>query len=139
MSHLLFQIHRQFPVSFEFNDFFLHMMAYHYCSMRFHTFSLNSEKERTERGWHDYHVSWTHLKGGQADDFNSFWMFIDKLHKETMMFYNFNYSSHLSKVRILYYKEIDVYHRYMVLIYIVGPGIHLNGYTSSAYIPYILY
>lgn len=95
---ILCQIHHQFPVAFEFNDFFLRMMAYHYCSMRFHTFSLNSEKARTERGWQDYHVTWTHLKGGLADDFNSFWMFIDKLHRDNMMFYNFNYSSHLSKV-----------------------------------------
>jgi len=91
-------------VAFEFNDFYLKMMAYHYCSMRFHTFGLNSDKERSERGWQDYHVTWTRQKSGRPEDFSSFWTFIDNINKESSTFYNFFYSSSLSKVS--YYKSI---------------------------------
>ncbi len=51
---LFSKIHRQFPLSFEFNDFFLRTIAYHHCSMRFHTFTLDCEKERCTRNWLPY-------------------------------------------------------------------------------------
>ena len=102
----------QFPVAFEFNDFYLRMMAYHSCSMRFHTFALNSDKERGERGWQDYHVTWTRSKNVRIEDFNSFWTFVDNICKESMMFYNFNYSSDLSKVSDISKK------RYIILLII---------------------
>ena len=98
-STLIPQVLVQFPVAFEFNDYYLRMMAYHSCSMRFHTFALDSDKERGERGWQDYHVTWTRSKNVRVEDFNSFWTFVDNISKESMMFYNFNYSSDLSKVR----------------------------------------
>ena len=88
----------QYPVAFEFNDFYLRMMAYHSCSMRFHTFALNSDKERSERGWQDYPVAWMRSKNVRADNYSSFWTFIENITKESMMFYNFNYSTSLNKV-----------------------------------------
>ena len=46
-----FQIHRQFPQSFEYNEYFLKFLAYHYVSNRFRTFMLDNEFERMEAGW----------------------------------------------------------------------------------------
>ncbi|XP_066963738.1 myotubularin-related protein 13 [Macrobrachium rosenbergii] len=44
------QIQRQFPLSFEFNEYYLRFLAYHYVSARFRTFLSNSELERAELG-----------------------------------------------------------------------------------------
>ncbi|XP_046393982.1 myotubularin-related protein 13 isoform X2 [Ischnura elegans] len=44
------QIHKQFPLAFEFNDTYLRFLAYHYVSCRFRTFLLDSELERVESG-----------------------------------------------------------------------------------------
>lgn len=44
------QIQRQFPLAFEFNDFYLRFLAYHSVSCRFRTFLLDCECERVECG-----------------------------------------------------------------------------------------
>lgn len=44
------QIHLQFPLSFEFNDFYLRFLAYHSVSCRFRTFLFDCELERFDSG-----------------------------------------------------------------------------------------
>lgn len=44
------QIQQQFPLAFEFNDFYLRFLAYHSVSCRFRTFLLDCELERVEVG-----------------------------------------------------------------------------------------
>ncbi|XP_046862400.1 myotubularin-related protein 5-like [Xenia sp. Carnegie-2017] len=91
------QILRQYPLSFEFNEYYLHFLAYHHVSMRFRTFLLDSEHERVQMGWlsdaekKDAKNSKSHIK--------SLWDYIDMLHKKSSLFYNFKFSKeHSEKV-----------------------------------------
>ena len=47
---IVHQIQRQFPLAFEFNDFYLKFLAYHSVSCRFRTFLLDCEFDRVECG-----------------------------------------------------------------------------------------
>ncbi|KAL0879613.1 hypothetical protein ABMA27_003332 [Loxostege sticticalis] len=44
------QLQKQFPLSFEFNEYYLRFVAYHSVSCRFRTFLLDSEAQRAELG-----------------------------------------------------------------------------------------
>ncbi|XP_048526749.1 myotubularin-related protein 13 isoform X3 [Dendroctonus ponderosae] len=44
------QIQKQYPLAFEFNDFYLRFLAYHSVSCRFRTFLFDCEAERVESG-----------------------------------------------------------------------------------------
>nr|XP_022319345.1 myotubularin-related protein 13-like isoform X2 [Crassostrea virginica] len=130
------QIHNQFPLSFEFNQFFLRFIAYHYVSNRFRTFMMDNEYERVEAGWlmddrrsskinHDQ----SDLEGGfvpfarhQSNQGMSIWDYIEKHHRKTTLFMNFLYSptdedavlrpySNISNLRIWdYYLLEDLAH-----------------------------
>ena len=92
----LFQIHHQFPLSFEFNQFYLRFLAYHYVSNRFRTFMLDNECERMESGWllDEKKVSSPMDEGGSPKHQPGLavWDFIMKHHKRSSVFYNFMYS-----------------------------------------------
>lgn len=47
---IIHQIQKQFPMAFEFNDYYLRFLAYHSVSCRFRTFLFDCELERVESG-----------------------------------------------------------------------------------------
>lgn len=101
-----FKIHRQFPLSFEFNQYFLQFLAYHYVSNRFRTFMLDNEFERIEAGWLledrrggslaveevDQGLGFSPKHGICTSSGASLWDYIDKHHRKSAIFYNFMYS-----------------------------------------------
>lgn len=109
------QIVCQFPLAFEFNDYYLRFLAYHSVSCRFRTFLLDYELERVECGIaaaEDKRGSLTfHHKSvdtGSDDEIYpggrlagshvgpnlgiSVFDYIEKLHTRTSMFFNFMYT-----------------------------------------------
>ena len=100
---VLFQIHNQFPLSFEFNQFFLKFLAYHYVSNRFRTFMMDNEYERVEAGWllHERRKS---EGNGEVDEMGNIsprhgmsqgmnvWDYVRKNHQSNSVFHNFMYS-----------------------------------------------
>ncbi|XP_024141463.1 myotubularin-related protein 5 isoform X3 [Oryzias melastigma] len=82
------QIHLQFPMEFEFSQYYLKFLAYHYVSNRFRTFLLDSDYERIELGV--LFEEKGERKGPQVC--KSVWDYIDRLHKRGPMFYNYMFS-----------------------------------------------
>ncbi|XP_056604779.1 myotubularin-related protein 5 isoform X5 [Triplophysa dalaica] len=82
------QIHLQFPMEFEFSQYYLKFLAYHYVSNRFRTFLLDSDYERIELG-----VLYEE-KGERRNPqvCKSVWDYIDCLNKKTPIFYNYMFS-----------------------------------------------
>lgn len=80
----------QFPLSFEFNDHFLSTIAYHHVSMRFRTFLLDSEHERSESGWM---AEEEHKPRGK-----SLWDYMDLQKSKTPLYNNFLFSPNQHKV-----------------------------------------
>ena len=55
---IVHQIHCQFPMAFEFNQYYLRYLAYHHLSCRFDTFIFDNEYQRVQAGCHFmYHGS----------------------------------------------------------------------------------
>ncbi|XP_002739269.2 myotubularin-related protein 5-like [Saccoglossus kowalevskii] len=92
------QVHSQFPLSFEFNQYFLKFIAYHYTSARFRTFILDSECERFEHGINDRTKSvkldegCVGNSGTKPTQIKSLWEYIDRIHSKSPLFYNFQYA-----------------------------------------------
>jgi len=86
----VYQIMTQYSSAFEFNNYFLCFLAYHHTSMRFNTFMLESEYERSQHGW---------LSTEQKEDpkkvpkqvGQSIWDYIDYHVERSTIFHNFRY------------------------------------------------
>jgi len=99
------QIHSQFPMSFEFNQYYVEFLAYHHLSNRFRTFMLDSEWKRVEAGWmleetkllarSETSLNDLTLDGGASSVAATFsvWDYINEQHRNSPVFYNFQYST----------------------------------------------
>ncbi|GAB6021252.1 hypothetical protein CHUAL_003867 [Chamberlinius hualienensis] len=97
---LVHQIHNQFPLSFEFNQYFLKFVAYHYVSCRFYNFMLDSDFDRFEVGClfegstgrkSNEQGSEDEVNGSIAKNGQSIWDYINKCLSKSSTFYNFLY------------------------------------------------
>uniref|UniRef100_A0A673XKX0 SET binding factor 1 n=1 Tax=Salmo trutta TaxID=8032 RepID=A0A673XKX0_SALTR len=82
------QIHLQFPMEFEFSQYYLKFLAYHHVSNRFRTFLLDSDYERIELGV--LYEEKGERKNSQVC--KSVWDYIDRLNKKTPIFFNYMFS-----------------------------------------------
>ncbi|XP_008832979.1 myotubularin-related protein 5 isoform X2 [Nannospalax galili] len=82
------QVHLQFPMEFEFSQFYLKFLGYHHASRRFRTFLLDSDYERIELGL--LYEEKGERKGQLAC--RSLWEYADRLSKKTPVFYNYTYA-----------------------------------------------
>uniref|UniRef100_A0A3P8WHS9 SET binding factor 1 n=1 Tax=Cynoglossus semilaevis TaxID=244447 RepID=A0A3P8WHS9_CYNSE len=82
------QIHLQFPMEFEFSQYYLKFLGYHYVSNRFRTFLLDSDYERIELG-----VLYEEKGERRSPQVcKSVWDYIDRLNKKTPIFYNYMFA-----------------------------------------------
>ncbi|XP_061663340.1 myotubularin-related protein 5 isoform X6 [Syngnathoides biaculeatus] len=82
------QIHLQFPMEFEFSQYYLKFLAYHYVSNRFRTFLLDSDYERIELG-----VLYEEKGERRSPQVcKSVWDYIDRLNKKTPVFFNYMFA-----------------------------------------------
>ncbi|XP_018108307.1 myotubularin-related protein 5 isoform X3 [Xenopus laevis] len=82
------QIHIQFPSEFEFSQYYLKFLAYHYVSNRFRTFLLDSDCERIEKG-----VLYEEKGDRRSPQVcRSVWECMERLHKKNPVFYNYMFS-----------------------------------------------
>uniref|UniRef100_A0A8C3QU99 SET binding factor 1 n=1 Tax=Cyanoderma ruficeps TaxID=181631 RepID=A0A8C3QU99_9PASS len=89
------QIHLQFPMEFEFSQYYLKFLSYHYISNRFRTFLLDSDYERIELGL--LYEEKGERKGQQVS--KSIWDYIDRLNKKAPVFFNYLYAPEDGEVR----------------------------------------
>uniref|UniRef100_A0A1B0A8M0 Myotubularin-related protein 13 n=1 Tax=Glossina pallidipes TaxID=7398 RepID=A0A1B0A8M0_GLOPL len=113
----VYQIHKQFPMAFEFNEFYVRFLAYHTVSCRFRTFLFDCEVERFDLGIASVEdkrgsLSAKHFLGNTGSDdennvypvdirnktlvnFNrighSIFDYIERQHSKSPIFYNFIY------------------------------------------------
>ncbi|KAG7454791.1 hypothetical protein MATL_G00263360 [Megalops atlanticus] len=81
------QIHLQFPMEFEFSQYYLKFLAYHYVSNRFRTFLLDSDCERIELG-----VMYEEKGERKSQQVKSVWDYIERLNKTTPIFFNYMFA-----------------------------------------------
>ncbi|XP_073336430.1 myotubularin-related protein 5 isoform X3 [Pagrus major] len=114
------QIHLQFPMEFEFSQYYLKFLAYHYVSNRFRTFLLDSDYERIELG-----VLYEEKGDRKTPQVcKSVWDYIDRLNKKTPIFYNYMFSPEDEEVLRPYtfISNLKVWDFYMEETLSEGPG-----------------
>ncbi|XP_058435090.1 myotubularin-related protein 5 isoform X3 [Marmota monax] len=84
----VYQVHLQFPMEFEFSQFYLKFLGYHHASRRFRTFLLDSDYERIELGL--LYEEKGERRGQLAC--RSVWEYVERLSKRTPVFYNYMYA-----------------------------------------------
>ncbi|XP_052744607.1 myotubularin-related protein 5 isoform X3 [Bicyclus anynana] len=107
------QLQKQFPLAFEFNDYYLRFVAYHSVSCRFRTFLFDSEAQRAELGLapaDERRVDASRLgvetggsggaggAGGEGEDGRAslgLFEYIERLHQRSPLFYNLLYTPDL--------------------------------------------
>ncbi|XP_022088215.1 myotubularin-related protein 13-like isoform X3 [Acanthaster planci] len=98
------QVHTQFPMSFEFNQYFLKMIAFHHVSNRFQTFMLDSEYARFEAATQVFEDRKpTSEESGDLSKsrmpMRSFWEYILKINCKQPLFYNLMFAPHTPVLR----------------------------------------
>ena len=64
---IVHQIHSQFPMAFEFNQYYLRYLAYHHLSCRFDTFVFDNEYQRVQTGCHSMYQGLNPGEFGRMD------------------------------------------------------------------------
>ncbi|CAH8574882.1 unnamed protein product [Schistosoma haematobium] len=141
------QLLKQFPLSFEFNDYYIQFIAYHYISNRFHNFKYDTEFERftiwfpklIESLLNNYKYGTSIISN--IDEHllelyysHSIWPFIQQQHYEWPIFFNFRYSPTLSE-KVLrpatYLASFDLWKFYLTEDLACGSVYDLDHFSPS--------